>query len=112
MAFYRDVTENVFDQMIKSENTLLAFHAPWCRRCATEGDLQPIAEKYKKMAVGLADWDVNGELLERFRKSGYEVEGLPRILLFKKDAEFVAMEIGRMSTSMIERFLERHFVTP
>ena len=98
------VSDNNFDQEVLESQVpvLVDFWAPWCGPCKMIAPLlDSIAEQRKdKLKVVKVNVDDSSEVPGR-----YNVMGIPTLLLFKS-GEVVAKQVGALTISQLNNFID------
>jgi len=101
MSDIKNLTDETFDQEVKTGSILVDFHASWCGPCRT---LAPILELVAEKVLGKAqickvDIDTAPKTAARF-----EVTSVPTMILFKEGKEMGRL-IGLKSVEAVEQFI-------
>lgn len=103
MAKTIEITDNNFDEIIKSDKPILVdFWAEWCGPCKMIGPIvEEIAGEYDgKAVIGKVDVDSNPEVSARFG-----IRSIPTLLYFK-DGEIVDKQVGAVPKAILAQKLD------
>jgi thioredoxin len=97
MSRILQLTEQGWDDFVRSGPVLAGFWAQWC---IPSQSLEPLLEAVERdfagrLRVGLANHDENAGLARRYR-----IEGLPTLVLFRDGAE-VRRRVGLMDRAAV-----------
>jgi len=101
-----ELTSDNFETHIGSGHLVVAdFWAPWCGPCRQLTPvIERIADKFAgKAVVGKINVDENPELGQ-----AYDVQTIPRILIFKNSKQPVFVHVGMMSDADLEKVIHSH----
>lgn len=99
---FKYLTEDAFEQDIKSGLTLVDFYADWCGPCRM---LTPILEKVAKEFNGkatIAKLDIDKA---QKTASSYQITSIPTLILFKNGKEFGRL-VGLRDEKAIREFIQ------
>ncbi len=96
------ITDDNFDETVKSGVTLVDFWAPWCAPCLIQGPaVEKLAQAYEgKATVGKLNVDENNATAAKFR-----VMAIPTVMVFK-DGEKVQQFIGVQNEHSLKKALD------
>lgn len=101
-----EFTQDNFEAEIKSGTLVVAdFWAPWCGPCR---QLTPIIDKVAdsfagKVKVGKINVDENNDLATK-----YDVQTIPRVMLFKGGDRPIFMRVGIMSEAELTKVINEN----
>lgn len=102
----KQVTDTTFDSQVLASETpvLVDYWAQWCGPCKMIGRiLDESAESYAgRLSIAKINIDENPSAPSRFH-----VRGIPTLMLFK-NGRVVATQVGAVSKSQLEAFIDAH----
>lgn len=106
MSQVMQVSDSSFDQEVLQSDTpvLVDYWAPWCGPCKAVSPLvEEAAEKRTgQLKVAQINVDDNQQSAQR-----YGIRGIPTLILFK-GGEAVATQVGALSKSQLDQFLDEN----
>lgn len=95
------LTEQTFEEAVKSPVAILYFSAAWCGPCKSYGPIiEAVSQQRQDVSFGKVDVDESSELASKFN-----VRGIPTTVAFRNGSP-VDARVGALSKSQLEAWID------